>query len=60
MLRPRPHLRILVYYEELTILSLPIFLLGRWRSENDLSILWTMFSFSLSPHYEQMKVSIIT
>ena len=26
------------------------FFLGRWRSENDLSILRTMFSFSLSPH----------
>lgn len=60
MLRPRPHLPILVYYKELTILSLPVFLLGRWRSENDLSILWTMFSLSLSPHYEQMKVSITT
>jgi hypothetical protein len=48
-LHPRPHFPSLVYYKELTILSLPVFLLGRWRSENVLSILRTMFSFFPKP-----------
>ena len=45
------NLPILVYYKELSILSLyESFFLKRMRSGKDLSILWPLFSLSLGPH----------
>ena len=46
-------------FMELSILSLyESFFLKRMRSGKDLSILWPLFSLSLGPHLEQIKVGI--